>query len=263
MTDLPQNTRRQRIDEPPPLDGADLWPDQTIISNTFLEYEQERSQNPNDPEIYFRFGMRFLEFGPGEELEAHAIAAFQRCTELDPKNANAFYHLGFALSQSHRYDEALKAYEQALELEPNSPDIILGLVYANLALNDAGMATAWVHRLIDIDHSNADGLVLDKRIFYCWYGIILILNDRWEEAESYFLQTLDAEGETLSIFTDAAHYGLGAIYINRGESATRELLAVRNRNTRLYRSLLKGSTSGEIDAQEILSALTGREPETS
>ena len=48
-----------------------------------------------------------------------AIAAFERSTAKNPKNADAWNYLGFAQRNAGNYDAAFKAYGQALAIDPN------------------------------------------------------------------------------------------------------------------------------------------------
>jgi Flp pilus assembly protein TadD len=56
-----------------------------------------------------------------KELPALAIAPFRRSVELDPRNASYQYHLGLAYMKSGDRDKARTAFEDALELDPASP----------------------------------------------------------------------------------------------------------------------------------------------
>jgi len=49
-----------------------------------------------------------------------AIEAYDKVLEVDPNNAKEWYNKGYCLSKLGRYDEALKAYDKALELDPTN-----------------------------------------------------------------------------------------------------------------------------------------------
>ena len=55
-------------------------------------------------------------FGGGIDL---AIKDFRKAIELNPKNADAWVWLGVALRKSNQAAEAQKAFEQALQINPN------------------------------------------------------------------------------------------------------------------------------------------------
>ncbi len=49
-----------------------------------------------------------------------AIEAYEKAIELDPKDAYAWVNKGFALDELKRYEEAIEAYEKAIELDPKN-----------------------------------------------------------------------------------------------------------------------------------------------
>src|SRR5947207_1423148 len=48
-----------------------------------------------------------------------ALAAYQQALQLDPDYAKAYNNMGYVLNEIKRYEEALAAYEQAIRLNPN------------------------------------------------------------------------------------------------------------------------------------------------
>ncbi|MEO1404045.1 MAG: tetratricopeptide repeat protein, partial [Cyanobacteria bacterium J06635_1] len=48
-----------------------------------------------------------------------AISAYEKAIELDPDDATAHYNLGNTYKALKRYDEAISAYEKAIELDPD------------------------------------------------------------------------------------------------------------------------------------------------
>ena len=48
-----------------------------------------------------------------------AIKDYNQAIELDPKHANAYYNRGIAKALLKQYDEAIKDYNQAIELNPS------------------------------------------------------------------------------------------------------------------------------------------------
>jgi Flp pilus assembly protein TadD len=65
------------------------------------------------------FGIQVAQKG----LWRDATLRFERATKIDPAYAAAWNNLGIGYEQLGRFDEARKAYEKALELEPENEHI--------------------------------------------------------------------------------------------------------------------------------------------
>lgn len=46
------------------------------------------------------------------------IDAYDKALEIDPKDSNSWCNKGIALSSLSSYDEAMKAFDKALEINP-------------------------------------------------------------------------------------------------------------------------------------------------
>ncbi len=53
-----------------------------------------------------------------------SIYYFNKATEIDPQNANAWYNKGFALHYLGKYEEAIAAYDNAIEIDPQYTDAL-------------------------------------------------------------------------------------------------------------------------------------------
>ena len=85
-----------------------------------------------------------------ERRYQEAIPVFERVTELDPRNGNAFALLGGSYFQLGDYPRAIAAFEQALRLDEGIKLAYLGLVGANYMSQRVAMAQEWVRRLVPI-----------------------------------------------------------------------------------------------------------------
>src|SRR5262249_35927164 len=76
--------------------------------------------------------------GKGETSKA--IAMLQAVTEQTPKNPLGYYHLGRAYRQQKQEREALKAFEQALVLNPDLQEARSQVVELYLAIGETAKA---------------------------------------------------------------------------------------------------------------------------
>jgi len=72
-----------------------------------------------DAKSQVEFGINVAQRG----LWREAIYRWEKATELDPNYAAAFNDLAIAYEHEGQLDKARKAYEKALELEPNNSQI--------------------------------------------------------------------------------------------------------------------------------------------
>ena len=73
----------------------------------------------SDAKSQVEFGINVAQRG----LWREAIYRWQRATELDPTYAAAFNDLAIAYEHEGQLDKARKAYEKALEIEPNNTQV--------------------------------------------------------------------------------------------------------------------------------------------
>ena len=51
-----------------------------------------------------------------------AIKCFDKAIEIDPKYVGAWYNKGFFLTRMEKIEEAIKCYDKAIEIDPNFAD---------------------------------------------------------------------------------------------------------------------------------------------
>jgi Flp pilus assembly protein TadD len=73
----------------------------------------------SDARAQVQFGIDVAQKG----LWREAIYRWQKATELDPTYAAAFNDLAIAYEHEGQFDSARKAYEKALDLDPNNTQI--------------------------------------------------------------------------------------------------------------------------------------------
>jgi serine/threonine-protein kinase len=70
---------------------------------------------PNDAELWTRIGYTHRQLGNWDEVDA----AFEKVTQLDPRNANRFMDMGVTYRITRRHAEAIAANNRALTLAPD------------------------------------------------------------------------------------------------------------------------------------------------
>ncbi|MFP3159458.1 MAG: protein kinase family protein [Hydrogenobaculum sp.] len=72
--------------------------------------------NQNCAEIWHRKGLELQKLKRYNE----ALKCFDKATQLEPNNANYWYSKGILLKYLNRYEEALQSFDKAIQLEPNN-----------------------------------------------------------------------------------------------------------------------------------------------
>jgi tetratricopeptide (TPR) repeat protein len=80
-----------------------------------------------------------------------AVNAYRQAIQLNPDEVMAYTQLGVAYESLKRYGEAIKAYQQAIRLMPNEAKARYGLARAYLALGDKKAAFAESKTASDLD----------------------------------------------------------------------------------------------------------------
>ena len=68
------------------------------------------SVNPNQAVYRDTLGVVLLELGRPDMALEH----FQKAVEIDPIYADAYFHMGTALAEARKWDEAVTTYKKAL-----------------------------------------------------------------------------------------------------------------------------------------------------
>ena len=218
--------------------------DQGAYETAARHFREAAEANPEDPE-------RWSELGRAEmyaERPVPARRAFERVAVLRPDDAGPRILIGMTWELERRYDEALLAYEQACQIDPDSPRgfTILGTrllrwgeteaavepLARSVAL-DGGNAEAWnalgMARYQSGDESGAEeafreGLARhsEHRGLYLGLAALLINARRHEEA----LAVYDAVVDRWERFA-AAHVGRGILLHELGREGEAEAAFVR------------------------------------
>jgi Flp pilus assembly protein TadD len=121
----------------------------------FSELKQAMAECPEDREALQEYCRLLFEQGePGD-----ADKALQDLVKLEPDNASAWHNLGTVRMRLRRYGAAVEAYRRALELRPNAPATALHL---GCALKEGGRQEearqAW-ETVLRLDPGNRQALI--------------------------------------------------------------------------------------------------------
>jgi len=91
-------------------------------------YRSAQTDRPDSAELHYNVGDALYKQGAIDE----ALAAFQKAVETGNASlgANAFYNIGNALYKKQAFDQAVAAYEKSLELNPGDMDAKINLEMA-------------------------------------------------------------------------------------------------------------------------------------
>jgi tetratricopeptide (TPR) repeat protein len=111
--------------------------------------EQASQERPNDPYAWYNLGLVYKD---ASEIEK-GVAAFTHVTQLTPE-ADAYYFVGYLQSQALHYDEAIAAFQKALEAFPFHASAEFGIARAYQRKGDATAAREHLARFqkITADH---------------------------------------------------------------------------------------------------------------
>jgi len=63
----------------------------------------------------------------GQGKPEEAISCFQKAIAQDPRDVEAYFHLGQAYWSKGEYDRALRCFQQAVQIDPNNVNILYGM----------------------------------------------------------------------------------------------------------------------------------------
>lgn len=88
-------------------------------------YEKYLRTNQKDAQSYYIMGQALIRLGNYQEDRAkapkvylEAVAALKKAVAIEPENADMYYELGVAYNRLFQYQDAVKAFEKATELDP-------------------------------------------------------------------------------------------------------------------------------------------------
>jgi tetratricopeptide (TPR) repeat protein len=119
-----------------------------------------------------------------------ALAELTKSTELDPSRGDSLFHLGTALAEARRWEDAVAAYRRAI-LQPS-------LTVLDLAHQNLGLALFHLGRYREAEDALRFALSLDPQLQAAYYnlGLVLVAQKRPDEAKALFRRTQQIAPET-------------------------------------------------------------------
>jgi len=125
---------------------ADGWINRGQILYNIGYYYEDQQQNPAKAQEYY----------------TQQLLAFEKATEIEPGNPEAWFNKGYALAGMKRYDEAIAAFDRVQALDPAYPNLALSQKQARV-LRDAA-TPVYVRYAVPII-----GIVTIAAILAGWY----------------------------------------------------------------------------------------------
>jgi tetratricopeptide (TPR) repeat protein len=109
-----------------------------------------------------------------------AITELTKSADLDPNRGDSLFHLGTALAEARRWEDAVGAYRKAI-LQPS-------LTVLDLAHQNLGLALFHLGRYREAEDALRFALSLDPQLQAAYYnlGLVLVAQKRPDEAKAVF-----------------------------------------------------------------------------
>src|SRR5262249_19239796 len=140
-----------------------------------------------------------------------AIVAFRKAIELDPKSANAYGNLGFALANQGKLDEAIAAYEKGLAADPEFTSNYNGFAWMLVTcrdekFRDPARAAALARKAVELEPGNAN--------YFNTLGVTESRAGNWQAAVEALTRSISLRGGSVDasadwLFLAMAHWQLG------------------------------------------------------
>lgn len=126
------------------------------------EHTSEVENDPNDSDAHNQLGLAY--YGKGD-LEA-AAEQLARAIELNPESDVYHSNLGFVRFDQHRYDDAIRLFDQELEMYPDNPDAMAGKAICLQAMGQSAPALELYDGAVQRDVNYMDCKVLHATYYW-------------------------------------------------------------------------------------------------
>jgi len=135
----------------------------------------------------------------------NGIELFGHTLKFTRRNSLAYYHMGVALAERGRLDEAMVNYSQALKIDPNYPSAHFGLASILMQRGELDRAVIEYERAVQLDPG-------DARLLYDLANL-LVEQGRIDEAITRYREAL-----RIAPLDDNIHNNLGTALIKAGRT---------------------------------------------
>lgn len=166
---------------------ADLYADAGRVDEGIRLLDRAGERFPQDSSVPFQQGS-ILEKA---DRFSDAERAFQRALDLEPDHADALNYLGYMLAErGQRLDEAVRFVTRALELDPDNPSYLDSLGWAQFKRGDLAQAEQNLTR--------AAAALPRNSVIQDHLGDLLARLGRPKDAASAWTRALEGDGEELN-----------------------------------------------------------------
>jgi len=116
----------------------------------------------------------------GEKFERQALAAYERCVALDPKNTDSIFYLAHALEMSGQWAPAAEQYQKGLAISPGYTDLTLGLARCWLRMDKPDDAKKLADQVLSRRRDNSGALLV--------LGMFYLHRDNYAQAKKVLTQ---------------------------------------------------------------------------
>jgi len=148
--------------------------------------QEATSLDPGSALYHDSLGLLLLDLGRVDL----AVAELTKSAELDPDRGDTLFHLGTALAEARRWEDAVSAYRKAI-LQPS-------LTVLDLAHQNLGLALFHLGRYREAEDALRFALSLSPQLQAAYYnlGLVVTAQKRPDEAKALFRRTQQIAPET-------------------------------------------------------------------
>ena len=181
------------------------------IQNSIAMLEETLRIDPDNQQALYFFGMIFQQ----AKEYGSAIPYFERLIVLNNSLSRPMVDLGYAYFSQHDYKRSYEIYAKALQLDPNSPDALVGVMQTGTLLKkDEDVIAAGVHfEELSRLKNNSDWEKIAYRFLALAYEH---LNDPWNS--TYYYEKAIQNGLDVPVY----HLQVGKEYLKMGNHALAE-----------------------------------------